>query len=464
MKKITSFITSVMILTAAVSCSGKPKESTNAPIAEPKLTADGKPVITVGTIGYVDPLFNDYLNNPTDVEIETINYYAGLEADVSPQANKDESINRIIDLEIISGNAPDILCLPPEFMTHFIRSGTMTDLYELMDEYDGFKREDFTDCALEGLTIDGKLPAIIERYNIETAAAKTEFVGSEYTNWTAAQAMEIYNRLPEFDKNMQFCEFEEKLSLADFMLKNEGISCIDMKTNKCDFSGSFTELLDFCKQHPIHITTDLDFSKMSDYEWSSYMDERELRGINNEQLVVPISIDGFSSTLSVATYSFFGGKDVTFVGYPSENGQGAFTTATFYPMLGICEQSCNKELAWDIINRMINHRKTYYTDGYEFGIPTLKKQLKEQYDSPKDSTNSINSEIYMPLCDEPQFLPQEYKDMLYEYIQSVPVDLYTPRSLRYIIEEEYEPVILDSRTAEDAADILQNRIETYLSE
>ncbi|MDE7105233.1 MAG: hypothetical protein K2O36_05070 [Ruminococcus sp.] len=38
----------------------------------------------------------------------------------------------------------------------------MTDLYTFVDKYNNLKRDDFTECTLERLTIDDELPAISE--------------------------------------------------------------------------------------------------------------------------------------------------------------------------------------------------------------------------------------------------------------------------------------------------------------
>lgn len=455
-------ITLALSITFATSCSSGTKDSSML-MNEAKFSEDGKPVVTIGTVGFTDEMFlsKNKAAMPKDIVAEIVNYYDGVDKDL-PVNEQERIIRQKIDTDFISGNAPDIMIAYSEEIYRLNRLGILADLYQLMEQYDGIKKEDFTDCALEGLTIDGKMPAILENYYIRTAAAKTEFVGKEYENWTAADAMKFYGTTAE---DQEFCEFFDESSLADYMLKLEGLNCVDMKNNSCNFGGAFTELLDFCKQNPIQVRS----SESSDVFDELMQKEREYYGLNDAFLVYEIPINSFSSGLASDTFGYLNKADLTFVGYPSENGCGAYIKpANQCGLMAICSQSSNKEAAWELLNKMIKHRvrpeKSAHSD--VMGIPVFKSEWDYYYDLPADHNSSINSEIYAydGSRDIATHITQEYKDMLRDYILSVPVNPYTPRSLEYIIEEECDPVILDDRSAEEAASIMQNRIETYLSE
>ena len=83
MKKSISFLTAFIALCSAVSCSSDGKKEPSPPMNEAVYNEEGKPVITVGTFGYSEALFNDHLNKPQDMEIKVVNYAAGIEADYS---------------------------------------------------------------------------------------------------------------------------------------------------------------------------------------------------------------------------------------------------------------------------------------------------------------------------------------------------------------------------------------------
>lgn len=453
MKKALLFLSAILIA-AGVSCSPKSQSSPEVSLTKTKFTEDGKPIVVVGTFGDSDPLFRDQNNKPRDIEIEIVNY----------AKNTEDSYSTSLDLAIISGNAPDLLLISPEDAERMNKVGALTDLYSLMDEQDELKRDDFLPCALEGMTVDGKLPAVMDGYKIATAAAKTKFVPKEYENWTAADAMEFYNK---FNDEMSFCDTMEELSLADYMLKVEGMNCIDRNSLKCDFGGAFTELLEFCRKNPVQVIPQIDFSMATQEQIDEYYADEECKGINDVQLVFPIRIDGFNSGFGQGTYGYFNKADITFVGYPSENGNGTYIRPVS-SMFSICSQSGNKENAWKLLCLMLKHQPVLRKSMNDCtrGIPVLKEQLQRDYDRPDDYNNSINNKniLYNAVEKDGGYITQEYKDMLYEYILRVPANPYTSESLRCIIDEEIDPVILDNRTAEQAAEILKSRIEIYLSE
>lgn len=438
MKKFLIFISALMLM-SVTSCSAQ-KESSKIQESSETTTENTKNVITVGSMNYYDPLFDDYLAMPKDIEVKIINYY-------------DENDEFVFDRAVASGEIPDILCLHVDDMQKMINHGTMADLYVFMDEYDNLKRDDFTDMALNGLTVDGRLPAIMERYSIRTAFAKTKFVGSESRDWTAEKAMYFYNKTSELSEDMQFIRVYDDMGFADYMLKLEGMNCIDMMNNMCDFGGVFTDLLDFCKNNPM--------------QYDTYISEPDdFPGLNDSELVFKLRINGFNSSLAQSTYFYMNKDDITFVGYPSENGQGAYVETMDY-LFGITENCENKELAWDILCRMLKHHKSLGKNAHDdtIGLPVLKKEMQKDYDRSESYANSINSEMYVDWeSDKKEYVPAEVKEKLYDYICSIPANPYIYLKLEYMIDEEIEPVILNDRTAENAAEILQSRVSIYLSE
>ncbi len=463
MKKLFSLLALTTVILSAVSCDSE-KENPKIKQNEPVYNSEGKPVITIGTFGYVDPYFTDYLNNPTDMEIKIVDYSEGIED--NSQKYENELYNEF-DQALITGNAPDILFLPPENMYHLNKQGVLTDFYSLMDNYDYYKREDFLPCVLEGLTIDGEIPALMDSYFICTAMAKTKYIPKEYENWTSADAIKFYE---EYNSKINFYDCSTEMSLVEYMLNLQGLHSIDMLNATCDFNGAFENLLDFCIKNPVEVIPVKDFSLMDDLDKEEYTNEEWTKGLNDGQLIYPLRIDGFNSGLGYQTYAYLNEEDITFVGYPTENGDGAYVMANHQQMFAICEQSGNKELAWDVLCHMLKYQKPLEknaNDGSR-GVPVLVSQLQADYDRPADYSNSINNgnmALYNSIDNEPVYLPQEYKDMLYNYVLSVPANPYKFNyELKGMIDEEIESAIKDHISAKDTVDRLNGRLETYLSE
>lgn len=465
MKKTLSFLAAIISLCTAVSCNSDKPAETSLPMNEAVYNENGKPVITVGTMGYIDPLFNDHLNKPKDFDIKVVNYAKGIE--YTTEKEFIEAINNELYMAMLTGESPDILCHNAAGMLNMDRKGLLADLYSFMDGESKLKREDFLPCALEGLEIESRLPAVMEAYTLHTAVAKTKFIPKEYEHWTSADAMKLYE---EYKDKMDFCKYTSESSLAEYMLKIEGLGSIDQRNAVCDFGTTFRDSLQFCLDTPIQAEAEPNFANMDDYDFNAYYKDEETRGLNDTQLVFPLSINGFNSGLGQRTYGFFNKEDITFVGYPSENGSGAYVQSANMVLYGITEQCSNKEAAWELITLILKHQEKL--EKYEAtdlrGIPVLKEQLQRDYDRPEDYNNSINNGFMWNWTDntsEPVYIPQEYKDMLYEYILSVPANPYFYNwDLQNIIDEEVEYAINGDRNSDDTSYILNDRIGTYISE
>lgn len=197
------------------------------------------------------------------------------------------------------------------------------------------------------------------------------------------------------------------------------------------------------------------------------------RGLRDEQLVFQLTINGFDSALAEMSYGYLNFKDFTIVGLPSNDGSGA--RAWRYRQTcpyGILKGCSDKESAWKLVSSYVKYRKPLdksASDG-TLGIPTIKSLFDIDYERGEDYSNSINRKVYKPVLDANEndnitvYLPQELKDKLRDYIFSAKIDIYFPNELLDIVEEEYQPVLAGERTPEQAAEILDNRITTYLSE
>ncbi len=468
MKKTLSFLTALIALCTAVSCNSDKPAETSLPMNEPVYNEEGKPVITVGTMGYIDPLFNDHLNKPKDFDIKIVDYTKGIEADYSSQESENQyyaAVNNALNTALLSGEAPDIICTNVTDMQNLDKKGVLTDLYPLMDKGNALTREEFLPCVLEGLEVEGRLPAVMEGYHIYTAMAKTKFIPKEYENWTANEAISFYEK---YKGQMDFYESTANTDLANFMLKIEGLGSIDHRKAVCDFGTSFKNTLQFCLDNPVKVIPRPNSEFADDQTMNDYSNDQLTRGLNDTQLVFDLIIDGFDSQFGQRTYGFFNKEDVTFVGYPSENGTGTFIRSA-NPLYAITEQCGNKDAAWELLSAVIIHQKKlepYMHDGTR-GIPVLKEQLQRDYDRPSDYNNSINNGYMWNWNNygEEEFITQEYKDMLYEYILSVPANPYFYNwDLQNIIDEEVEYAINGDRNADDTAYILNDRLGTYLSE
>ena len=458
MKKfaVASTLTAAMLLTA---CSGeKPSQVQQETKTEQNtaVTENGKTVLKIAIAGGMPQAFTDNMNMPADIKLERTDYFK--EIDDPYQPGSIAAVRRNIEMDMISGNAPDMFVLPPAYARIFIDCGITADLFGCMEKYGGIQKNDFLPNMLDGMTVDGKLPAMVQTVYIKTAIAKTKFVPKEYENWTPQQAIDFYSKAHELGMSFMGEENGWDTSLLPrYFLTQSASGCIDLTANTCDFfSGSFISTLDFSASHVPPET------------YNGGDTDTDISGLNDEQLVFPFMINGFNDALADDTCGALGGEDITFVGYPSDDGCGTDVICNGN-MIGITSVCSNEEKAWELTDYWMKWQKKlekYEHDGTR-GVPVLKEPLDRDYHRPDDYGNSINRVQYRITGSgsiEEYTVPQEYKDMLYDYLFRVEFRPYEPEQFMNMVFEETDPVIAGERSADDCAAILQDRISTYLSE
>ncbi len=454
MKKSLAFITAAVIAFAGTACAEK---GSGESLREPVIDEYGKHVITVGLLGgYMTSAFSDQFF-PDDISVE-FKYYSKLAEDDDQYATKAMALLRG---DLISGQAPDIIMLAPSCMANLIHLGVMADMYPLMDACeDGIHREDFLPNVLEGFDVDGELPALANLWFINTAAVKTKFLGKEFENWTPEQAMQAFADMPE---GMKFCQCTDEYSLMQYMTRQVQHGCVDPVRNVCNFTGSdFEELLRFSAENNPDEFERESWEAASDEEAMALEMDAAYAGLNDTYLVNMIRIAGFNDSLAHGTFAFFGGEDITFVGYPSSDGCGAYTTVN--EMYGISRDCPDKETAWRVVSFLTNYRKV--EDKFvhaDTGLNVTKAHLERDFNRSADYGSSINRTVGV-WTDQNVVITEEYKQMLYDYILRIKFDPYTDYRIENMIDEETAYVVSGEHSPGQCADILQGRVEIYLSE
>ncbi len=460
-KKITALTLSILTVGAFTACNkDKPEDvSDSQESSSSEMAEDNKTVINIGVPG-ANPLVlscvNSFNSKNESYQIEIIDYSKGIEDDMDGT-----KAMQAFKLALTTDEAPDIIALSPMYMTELLSKDMLADLYPLMDSCEGVKREDFLPNVLEGFEVNGEMPAISNCFTINTAVAKTKFVGEECENWTPQQAIDIYNK---YSDSMEFinCNGFEGTFYA-FMLSTG--SCIDIKNKTCNFNNpDFLTLLDFLREADFASDKYVDVMSMSDEDRLAFFTDQERQYINDKTLISEVSIRAIDHLLGQAVYSDFGGEDVTFVGKPSDDGNGAATDLQW--MYAITENCSNKEGAWEFINELFSEKimQTVYEERH--GLPVLTEYLdKQRNNTDKNDEFSIYSELFYPTDFENGiYITDETVQQIYDYIVSVEINPYYDHNIGLIVNEECGAVIEGEKTAEEAAEILDNRVSIYLSE
>lgn len=400
-------------------------------------------------IDSIQPMIADFNSGSNLYRVNVKNYSDGHEHTIGGF----ESAAHDLEMDIISGNAPDMVWLDTNETEKLASKGAFTDLYELMDSDTRFTRDAFLPNYLEAAETDGHLYSITPTFMIRTMAAKSKFVDKE--NWTFDEFKSAYESRPE---GMELFETANNRNAVFDRLSNSGADFIDLTTHTCSFdSQEFIDMLEFAGQFP----------GVDEYAWE------QCSCRNDTALLNDMYFSSFRD-INVQKQSVFG-EAITFVGAPSADGKGSVMLPS--NQFAIMETSDNKEGAWEFIKLFLADE---CFNGSPDGIPVtengLKKVMEAALEPPfyYDELNG-NKKVYMdetgmdsysneqikitPMTDDEQKRYEQFVRSV-RRISSGNTEL----AISSIISEETEYYFAGEHSAKQCAEMIQNRVSILLSE
>lgn len=447
MKKLIALIAAMTFFAGAVSCGkGKKSSSDTVVIPDGNVQDDSQDKIHIKLFSTTTFHHND--NDPINTFVRKSGKYVLDETEFfyeddpyGTQALTD------MNIEILSGNSPDIIVTQSHNMEKLRKKGYLADLTPLMESYDGTKPDDFLSNVRESITHNGKIDYIYDSFYFKTATAKSSHFDKDMTGWSYKDAIKTYKNLPEDMEFLWGATSED--TLWEYMLTKVAYDSIDFEDSTCDFSGPFKETLEFLSGLP-----DREYP-FGYYDDSLLSDKALLSG-------VPFPL-GLTATMA-QEYYYIEGSDLTFVGYPSINGSGAIGwTSELY---GIMENSSHKEDAWAIINSLLAP-ELQGDPGQVFGVAVISSALPEiTSDKHKWKNGAIagySNPSHFDSNETWRMSPEQIQQAI-DYATSVKIDLGITPEINNIIKEEYTAVLNGEKSADECVDMLNSRIGLYLSE
>lgn len=368
-------------------------------------------VIKLGNLGGINTDFIDEFNNSNDVgcRIEVMQGYGTGKEDVGEAFN----------MSLITGEAPDIVCASDyTILQNLAGKGALADMYPFLDSDAEFSRDSFLPNFLKVNESDGKLVTLPTSFCINTIVAKQEFIGGAGENWTMDEMLSAVESMPD---NMYLYDLAMD---ADQVLQDlvfHTTSCyIDYNNRTCSFdSPEFVSLLELAMN--ISYITDAD--NIDDIDsWMSNAYKID------EALIYPTMLHDDADYKWIKE-ELFGGSDITFVGYPSSDKTGG--SFYFANTFAVMESSENKEAAWEFIRYFLSDE---YQQPPEMGFPAVRKYQNF------------------------------YDKQLEDYIGNVRITGSYDYDIFNIIEDEASYYFNGEHTAQQAADMIQNRVSILVSE
>lgn len=412
-----------------------------------------KTVLTLAVVGPSDSLnekiieFNKYNENCRIRIMDYSNY---------------EDANAQINLDVASGIIPDIVCINNMAIEQYEKKGMFTDLYPFMEQDTEIKKEDFIESVRKAMEVDGKLYYMGDTFEVSALAGSKQVIGDR-KSWTIEEMKEIYNTLP---KDSTFMENIRRQGFLRYFLQARMSDYVDWRAGEVYFnSKEFIEILNFSKNFP-----DQSESMESMNNAGKDLEDGKVM-VETIQLAELYRIQLFSTL-----YQDLGGFSV--VDYPSVEENETLSMRFNGTFLAITEQCEEKEMAWQFLRQFLNyeHQKALYLD--EEGLPTridaFEKWL-EYAQAEKEYTEDDGTKI-KPIHGNDMFYDKKIKlrplnkeevEIIKEIVKRVGnVNNYTgsKQVIGDIVLEEAESFFAGDKTAEQTAEIIQNRVKLYLSE
>lgn len=370
-----------------------------------------------------------------------------------------------LQMDILSGEAMEIVpdSAFAENLGHFevlLQKGAFCDLYPFMAQDDEVNTDTLDAHVLALHETDGELRCLPLLYTVGTLLGDPAYVG-ETENWTFAQMQSAWEAAPEG------LTFNHANATKDYVyytvLRDELGGFVDYETVSCRFdSPEFVQMLQFCNSFP-----ETPPEKTDVWDAHDFVFERTVRGFQD------FHTECAGSTL---------------VGYPSEDGQGAFLSSAYYRM-AVCRNAAApaQEAAWQYLRRLALEpcQKAMQCEGYdeygnlveggydapsfynEIGFPVNRAAytqaaalLTERAAQGVPNAQSMQGTEY----DEGWF-SQEECDHLNAYIAHIDrLDTSLDYSLVGIVQEEIFRMFDGVQTPEECARAVQSRAQIMVSE
>lgn len=401
-------------------------------------------IITLGTMSS-DSDLNDFIHTfnqmHSDLAVEVKDY--SVESDPVAKMN----------IDMISGNGPDILDLSDLSAAQYVGKGVLEDLSPFYENDPELDEKDLLPSVLEAMKKDDKLFYVAAGFDVESLAAKKS-ENADSDGWTYS---EFSKYLESQSSDAQLCYLNSKQYILRLILGHQSADFVDYNTGECYFDcDDFKNMLRACNERG---------SDSDDYEWEE--DERTLLQKGSILLKdTSTDFDTFKDTLAVFD------EDVNLIGYPSSDKHGNYII--FHTQLGISAKSEYKQEAWEVL-RMLMTKEYQGTQLNFHQLPTRQDCFDlwmEAQMTKEDYTNEMGREIsaHRGEVDMDGYTYQTtpfteaqanlYIDMIN---RAVKVMDYNPDIMK-IVEEEAGVYFAGDCDLDTTASIIQNRVSTYVNE
>jgi len=433
------------------------------------VSAEDKTIITVATT-YTNTTLESRVrafnadSNTVYVTIRDYSAYNTGEADYSGAMTQ-------LDIDILNGNAPDMIDLTGIPSRKYVTKGILTELDAFLDGDANVKREDLFDSILKLGEVGGKLFHITPEFIPRSLAGKPSLFGDD--GLTIEKISAVLDKHPN------------TLLLEDYSALNWLVNCIgyqldglvNWKNGTCDFDNAdFVRLLKLADRFPSEVDLG-DNLRLTGTDFDSYYEDYVKRIDRNETLLF-FSILG--DIRSVRAMLDLYGDDGAYLGFPSNKSVSGNTIAAFYT-LGILETSEHKDEAWAFISSLIDADKTaqigFMINKNDFEqkaaaeqMPIAERDWSKGLGMTRYAGFRSDFRYFLKVDEVNESLRASYPltaaevALMRDAIDNITTSYAGDSKIMSIVSEEVDAYINGARTAAETARIIQSRVGLYVAE
>jgi len=360
------------------------------------------------------------------------------------------------DLDLISGNVPDIYNFNNLDYEKYSKNDMLMDLYTLIDQDKDINRSDFFENILYPMQDGECLYTFTPFVSINGLMGTKTLLDNELTIEYVKKIEQEYSGSKCFDYNKEWV-------LSDLVESNID-DFVNWEMGSCQFdSNYFIECLEYANCYP----------SLQEYQ---NRDSNEVELIKNKKLLFK---DTWNLSMNeLVLFKNLMKEDVDFMGYPSDKKRGCTVMCGKLSLqLGISNKTKHPEQAWNFVRQFLT--KEYAVCQYESFIAedyAVQKEAFEQIVQARmtcepyvdEYNNHIepleNSYLLDGLSVEQQPFSKKDVETVYKLIESADHVIKNDSQIIAIIEEETGPYFAGNISANEAAKRIQSRVKNYLSE
>lgn len=361
------------------------------------------------------------------------------------EENEEDAFRDRIMAQIAAGKGPDLMLVSEEDMVVLAGKGALLDLTELIPEE---TMEQIFPCVIQGGTVDGKMVGLTTDMMIDTMLTADATWSEE--SWSLDEFLQLLEENEEWERPIEeYIIYIDPMRCLKALLPDLCHSYfLDMEAGIARFdSDKFIEVMEICKKYK-----DEDIS--DEASGSERMLNQECAACERWIL----DMQGFSRIMCE-----YGGK-AHLVGYPADGG-GHFLWPHF-GYLVVNADSEHKEEIRDYIALLLDHDRqlfSYHGMGFSIRRDVIRDSIVTVDGVPKEIW-SVNGDTGLG---DPQFLKPDgttYLEEFLEFVDGCEAADKWPAVIEQILEEELGPYFQGDKTAQEAAALIQNRVQLYLDE